>query len=299
MPTKKEHKQPSTLIRSPLRYPGAKLRLITPIAETLRLNSMKPKLFCEPFAGGLSVSLRLLSRDLVDNIALGERDALVAGFWKTVFNDAEWLVKQIERIEVTLDNWKAHRNNICKTNRERALTCIFLNRTSFSGILAEGAGPIGGQNQKSDYKIDCRFNKKDLIARIQQASKLKNRVQFVNHGDWKSTVQKAKALDYKPQEMFFYFDPPFYGKADRLYRYYFEDKDHIDLCRFLKTFKHPWLLSYDNAAEIEKMYSSSGNGTNYVEHLYSIASAGTRQKTKELFITNLKRLPSVSVNSNY
>lgn len=291
MTANKEHERPNGLIRSPLRYPGAKLRLITPIAETLELNSLKPKLFCEPLAGGLSVSLRLLTENLVENIAVGERDPLVAGFWKTVFNDPEWLVNEIEGLEITLQNWKEYRDRDCRTIRECALTCIFLNRTSFSGILADSAGPIGGQNQVSDYKIDCRFNKEDVIKRIRQASELKYRVEFVNRGDWKDTIRKVRALGYKPQETFFYFDPPFYAKADRLYRYYFEDQDHVDLCRFLKTFKRPWLLSYDNAEEIEKMYSSNGNGTNHVEHLYSIASAGTRQKTKELFITNLKQLP--------
>ena len=284
--------QPKGLIRSPLRYPGAKLRLITPIAETLALNLLKPKLFCEPLAGGLSVSLRLLTENLVENIAVGERDPLVAGFWKTVFNDSEWLVDQIERLEITVKNWKAYRDRVCRTNRESALTCIFLNRTSFSGILSDSAGPIGGQNQLSDYKIDCRFNKEDVIKRIRQASELKDRVEFVNRGDWKSTIRKVRALDYKPQETFFYFDPPFYAKADRLYRYYFENQDHLDLCHFLKTFRRPWLLSYDNAEEIVEMYASSGNGTNHVEHLYSIASAGTRQKTTELFITNLERLPA-------
>jgi DNA adenine methylase len=133
-----------------------------------------------------------------------------------------------------------------------------------------------------------------VIKRIRQASELRDRVKFVNRGDWKSTIKKVRRLAYKPRETFFYFDPPFYEKADRLYRYYFEDQDHVDLCRFLKTFNRPWLLSYDNAEEIAEMYASSGNGTNHVEHLYSIASAGTRQKTKELFITNLKRLPATA-----
>ncbi|MEK6304225.1 MAG: DNA adenine methylase [Acidobacteriota bacterium] len=292
MSPKKDHDQPNRLIRSPLRYPGGKLRLFMPIAEALQLNQLTPKLFCEPFAGGLSVSLRLLNKNLVENIAVGERDPLVASFWKTVFNDTDWLTKQISALDVSLETWKSYRAGRFKTNRERALACIFLNRTSFSGILAEGAGPIGGLAQTSDYKIDCRFNKDDLILRIRQASMLKERVRFVNHGDWKSTVQKVKNLGYKRRDVFFYFDPPFYAKADRLYRYYFEHKDHAELCGFLEKLKQPWLLSYDKAEQIEEMYSSNGNGTNHVEHLYSIASSGTRQKTKELFITNLPRLPA-------
>src|SRR5438034_2267238 len=59
-------------ILSPLRYPGAKRRLSGYIAEVLRLNGLRPKLFVEPFAGGASVALELLNRDLVDQIALAE-----------------------------------------------------------------------------------------------------------------------------------------------------------------------------------------------------------------------------------
>jgi DNA adenine methylase len=249
----------------------------------------------EPFGGGLSISLRLLSTGVVSNIAVGERDPLIAAFWKTVFYDTEWIVDQIERVEVTLQNWKRFRENSYRTNRERALACVFLNRTSFSGILAEGAGPIGGQKQQSAYKIDCRFNKQELVSRIRSASALRDRVAFVNHGDWRVTVRKAKQWKYKGNELFFYLDPPFYEKAERLYRFHFENQDHIQLSKFLSRLKSPWLLSYDRADQIIELYSSNGNGTKHVDHLYSIASAGTRQQAQELFITNLPRL---SANQN-
>src|SRR5262245_46609770 len=39
-------------ILSPLRYPGAKRRLSGYMAEVLRLDDLRPKLFVEPFAGG-------------------------------------------------------------------------------------------------------------------------------------------------------------------------------------------------------------------------------------------------------
>ena len=41
-------------ILSPLRYPGAKRRLSGYVAETLRLNGIRPRLLVEPFAGGAS-----------------------------------------------------------------------------------------------------------------------------------------------------------------------------------------------------------------------------------------------------
>ncbi len=288
--------KPKTFIRSPLRYPGAKHRLFDYVAETLRINSIRPKLLVEPFAGGLSVGVRLLNADLIDKLAVGEKDSLVASFWKVVFTDSEWLIDQVNRINVTLAKWDFFRANSFRTNRERALACLFLNRTSFSGILEESAGPIGGRQQTSDYKIDCRFNSEDLIRRIRAVSTLGHRVLFVAHADWSKTIARTEALPYKRNELFYYLDPPFYHKADRLYRWYFDDEEHAALCRSLAKLKHPWLLSYDPAEAIIKMYSSNGNGTKHINHLYSVASSGSRAKVRELLVTNLSKLPKMSIN---
>ena len=65
--------RPGASIVSPLRYPGAKRRLGGYIASTLSLNSLHPTLLVEPFAGGASVSLQLLSDGYVDQIALAEK----------------------------------------------------------------------------------------------------------------------------------------------------------------------------------------------------------------------------------
>jgi len=278
-------------ILSPLRYPGAKRRLAGYIAEVLRMNSIRPKLFVEPFAGGASVALQLLNDDLVDEIALGEKDPLVACFWKVVFKESEWLIDQIENIEVTVDKWKYFRENSFRTNRERALACLFLNRTSFSGILASSSGPIGGFSQKSEYKIDCRFAAQTIIKRIRQAASLRDRVLFVNNADWDKTIAKVKSLSYGDKDVFYYLDPPFYNKADRLYRFYFEDGEHAELHDALIKIRQPWLLSYDPAESILTLYSHNGNGSKHVDILYSIAATGNLVPAKELIITNLLHLP--------
>ena len=89
-------------IISPLRYPGSKRRLAAYIEETLRINSLRPKLLVEPFAGGASVALQLLHKGAVERAVLGEKDPVVASFWKTVFYDSEWFIQEIERLAVTL-----------------------------------------------------------------------------------------------------------------------------------------------------------------------------------------------------
>jgi len=130
-------------IVSPLRYPGAKRRLSTYVREVLRVNGLRPKVLIEPFAGGASVALQLACTEVVDKIALGELDPLVASFWKVVFREPEWLVRAIQKQRVSLAAWDRYRSGHFCSNRERALACIFLNRTSFSGILSRSAGPIG------------------------------------------------------------------------------------------------------------------------------------------------------------
>lgn len=278
-------------ILSPLRYPGAKRRLAGYVAEVLRLNSLRPKLFVEPFAGGASVSLQLLNDDLVEAVALGEKDPLVTSFWKIVFSDPEWLIERIESIEVTVDNWKYFRANSFRSNKDRALACIFLNRTSFSGILASGSGPIGGYSQKSQYKIDCRFTISTIAKRIRQAARLKDRILFIDRADWRHTLEKVEGMDYGPREVFYYLDPPFYRKARRLYRFYFEEDDHSNLHNALMSIKQPWLLSYDPAKPILELYSHNGRGPKHVDLLYSAAANGNRVKSQELIITNLPHLP--------
>ena len=58
------------------------------------------------------------------------------------------------------------------------VAAFFLNRTNRSGIL--NAGPIGGMEQKGNYKIDARFNKTDLIKRIQQVVKYRDKIVVYN-----------------------------------------------------------------------------------------------------------------------
>lgn len=271
-------------ILSPLRYPGAKRRLSGYIAETLRLNSLRPKLLVEPFAGGLSVALQLLNDNLVEKIAVGEKDPLVASFWKIVFRESEWLIGEINKASVTVEQWDHFKKKSFRTNRERALACIFLNRTSFSGILAPGAGPIGGRSQTSDYKIDCRFNVEMLAKRIRQAAALSKKVLFVDEADWQQTISKVKSLGYKRNEVFYYLDPPFFNKAEDLYTHYFNNGHHRVLHNSLMKLRQPWLLSYDKADSIIEMYSHNGYGPKHIDILYSIGPSGSRPKTQEVVI---------------
>ena len=56
---------------------------------------------------------------------------------------------------------------------------FFLNRTNYSGVIT--GGPIGGFEQKGQWKIDARFNKKSLIDRIERISYFKSLLSGIIH----------------------------------------------------------------------------------------------------------------------
>ena len=273
------------IVRSPLRYPGSKQKFTHVFMQILNKNGIKPELFIEPFAGGASLSLFLLQSNIVNNIGLIEKDPLVASFWKTVFFDSDWLIKKIKKIDVTIEKWNYFKKYKPRTTRTKALKCIYLNRTNFSGILK--AGPMGGQQQKSEYKIDCRFNKKKLAYQIELLSTYKERVSFIEEGDYLDVLRKELANFDK--KTFIYFDPPYVNKAKGLYNFYFNDKNHIELRNFIKSLKHNWLLSYDYTPSIEDLYSDTSLfNKGLFDITYTTTSHSIRLPKKEFLASNLQ-----------
>ena len=290
-------------IISPLRYPGSKRRLAKYIDATIGLNNKPPKLFVELFAGGASVSIHLLSQNSVDQVGLVEKDPLVAAFWKVVFScdgatsdDLDWLLDETESTEITVEKWRTIRNDNPTTLREKAFKCLFLNRTSFSGIIAKSAGPIGGQSQRSKYPIDCRFPKQTIISRIEHAASFSDRVAFVYECDWLSAFQEISrrfAALVHCQEILFYLDPPFYMKADRLYNHFFTHSDHVQLRDTIRSeFRVPYILSYDKCEEIEVLYRDFTATS--LDSIYVGQQSGGKREISELIYTNVQTLPAMT-----
>ncbi|RMD67258.1 DNA adenine methylase [Candidatus Pacearchaeota archaeon] len=285
---------------SPLRYPGSKRRLMRYVEQVLEANHFRPHLYVEPFVGGGSVALHLLQNRKIDKVILIDLDPWIASFWKTVFWDSEWLIEQIERAPITLEAWQAAKKSIPTTTREQAWICLFLNRTSFSGILRPEVGPLGGRAQASPYKIDCRFPRQTLIERVRRIAEFREHVYAVWNASWEEGLQMVRVEQRNgklPSDgVFFYLDPPFFEKAEKLYRYYFTETDHLALRDALLQLQDKWLLSYDSAEQVENLYGEAlalgrnGAKRSDVEWFYSL-SLRERKLGKEVILSNLETLP--------
>lgn len=286
---------PTTI--NPLRYPGAKRQLVPYISKLLENNNLVGSTFFEPYAGSAVVGLELLQKGLINKLVLVEKDLLIYAFWKCVFLYPEDLCEKIENATIDLDTWIAMKplRNIDNPDDESLLELgfagLFFNRTNFSGILK--ANPIGGINQTSPYKIDCRFNKPILINLIKKLSLFKDKVE-IHFDDAISFMNEAKKK-FTKERCFVYFDPPYFEKGEKLYRHFYRSSDHNALATFVSQTKYfDWLISYDDDPYICGLYS--GIGAKYRPfYLDYTVSSGKRFSGKELLISNLP-LPPLQIS---
>ena len=208
---------------SPLRYPGGKNRIAGFISLVIQNLHMENCTYIEPFAGGAGVALSLLLNGTVSNIVINDYDKAIYSFWRAIKQEPVALIKLIENTPVTIEEWHRQKNIYLSTNSyslELAFATLFLNRTNHSGIL--NAGPIGGYSQAGEWKLDVRFDKSSLIEKIQAIAEHKQSITVYN----KDIISLLR--NYTPSlgnNVFFYFDPPYYKKGQQLYKNFFSISD--------------------------------------------------------------------------
>ena len=239
---------------TPLRYPGGKGRLSSYISKVISANGLIDGTYIEPYAGGAGMAINLLLDNVVSDIVLNDADRSVFAFWKCVTERTDELIDLIRSTEVTVDEWGVQREVQSRKEStdilELGFSTFFLNRTNRSGILTGGI--IGGKNQSGKYHIDARFNKDDLIARIERIGELADHITV----ECKDGIAFIKGLDEKfdIDEALVYIDPPYYVKGSMLYLNHYSHEDHVSLSRTIMDLRLRWILSYDDAPEIKDIY---------------------------------------------
>ncbi len=253
---------------SPLRYPGGKNKISPFVKLIIDKSGLTNITYVEPFAGGAGVALSLLFSGTVNHIVINDYDKCIYSVWRAILNDTNEFIKLIKDTDVTIEEWHRQKDIYLTQNNkyslELAFATFFLNRTNRSGILK--AGPIGGFNQNGNYLIDARFNKENLIQRICDIADKKNQISLFN----KDIRSFFKSYLPKYENVFLYLDPPYYKKGQELYKNFFTDKDHQEIAECVKQLTCNWIITYDNTAEITKLYEEQQCG--FFDLSYSLAN---------------------------
>lgn len=209
--------------------------------------------YAEPYAGGCGLALSLLFGGYVSDIHINDLDPSIWSFWKSVLDHTDELVQLIETTEITVPQWKIQREIQLAEDTSDPIklgfAAFFLNRTNRSGII-KGAGIIGGLSQEGKYKIDCRFNREDLAHRVRRIKKYRSRIHLTRQDAVAFMDQSSKL----PDRTFFCVDPPYFNKGSSLYTSYYNPDDHADVADAVLALEKPWIVTYDNADEIRRLY---------------------------------------------
>ena len=241
---------------SPLRYPGGKSVMTNFFVDLFHRNGLQEIVYAEPYAGGAGAAINLLLDDHVNEIIINDANIGIYSFWNALVNESERFIQTIYTIPVTLTEWYKHREILQKSTKpsfELGVATFFMSRTNRSGVIFGGA--IGGSTEEKQsnakYKIDCRFNKQDLIQRLELIAEHKQQIRVSNE----DALAFLRQLD---NDVFVYLDPPYYVKGKSLYMNHYTDRNHGELARYLQNeARFNWVLSYDDVPQIREMYMNS------------------------------------------
>ncbi|MFQ6759301.1 DNA adenine methylase [Desulfovibrionaceae bacterium CB1MN] len=268
-------------VNSPLRYPGGKAILSEFLADVIESNGLQDGAYVEPYAGGAGAAFNLLFGEHVQRIVLNDADPCISAFWKAVLNRKDELIRLIKETPVTIDEWKRQRDIYRHQARHSrinvAFASFYLNRCNRSGIMVNG-GPIGGFDQRGKWKLDARYNRNELIRRIEKIHLYRDRIEIHNL-DAIDFLKNVVAQSEEIRNTLVYLDPPYFLKGRELYLNHYQPEDHAQLAAFIKRQGFRWIMSYDDMAEIRSLYEDCNTIPFLIDY-----SAHSRKQGKELLV---------------
>lgn len=227
------------------------------LTEVIEMNDLRGGAYYEPYAGGAGAALSLLRDGVVSEIHINDADERVNAFWVSALDESERFVDQILSTPLTMDEWHRQRK-ICANPKSHdcfdvGFAAFFMNRCNRSGVLT-GAGPIGGLEQKGEWKLDVRFSREPLAERILKLARVREQI-HITHLDAIAFLKATLPLGGDRKKVFVYLDPPYVNKGQRLYLNSYETKDHAQLARYIKGQRTlPWIMSYDDTEVVRELY---------------------------------------------
>lgn len=239
---------------SPLRYPGGKGKLFHFVKDLIVHNDLDGGSYSEPYAGGASIALGLLIEDYVSEIHINDYDKAIYSFWYAILRKTDEFIQRVWDTPVNMTQWR--KQKLIQENKDDydhfdlGFSTFFLNRTNRSGVI--NAGVIGGNDQTGNYKIDARYNKEELVRRINAIANHSKNIKIYEQDALKFITQ---TIPKKKSKGLVFLDPPYYVQGKRLYTSFYNHEDHVKVAEAIKEspLKH-WIVTYDNVREINEIY---------------------------------------------
>lgn len=270
------------------RYPGGKSKLRNEITRRLSDRATNGNLqYREPFFGGGSVGLKFLSENLMTNrIWINDKDIGIASLWTSVIQYPNELMDKIKAFVPSVKAFHEIREELIglsyPLDYRRLVDVGFkklaIHQISYSGLGTMSGGPLGGEAQKSRYKINCRWSPGYICKKIIKLHKQFRTI--VVHDAHCTSYDFSQLITDTSYDSLLYLDPPYYHKGNVLYQCGFSQQDHERLATLLKATKHQWVLSYDDCPEIRELYKWA-----YIEPLdvnYSITALKHKKTGKRI-----------------
>ena len=265
------------MIKSPLRYPGGKAKVLDAILERFPEQFLE---FREPFVGGGSVFLAVRQKFPNVPVWINDLNLDLISFWRTVQINCVALTTEVRRIKETeqdgKDLYEGFRSSLASdlTEFERAVRFFVLNRITFSGTVDSGG--------YSEQSFHGRFTHSS-IDRVTEISGLMQGVRITN-------VDYRKVINAVGKDVFMFLDPPYfsatksklYGKKGDLHVGF----DHAEFGLEMQRSLHRWLITYDDCLEIRNYFAFASIQDFSVQYGMNNYKQANAARGAELFISN-------------
>ena len=267
-----------------IKWVGGKTQILN---DTLSLFPTTIENYHEPFVGGGSVLLNVLSKNIVhDKIYASDTNYSLIQLYKHVQNNFEELYIELKKI------YKNYENNIEEKEKEKYYysmrqlfnTCdknsiehsalfMFLNKTCFRGLYREG--PNGFNVPYGHYKKVNIIDKDEL----EKISELIKNVNF-ECLDFRESLKKVGSQD------FVYLDPPYAPEKKNSFVGYtkggFKLEDHNELFKTIKENIPNFVMSNSNVELVNESFQ--GYDKKVIIAKRSINSKNPESKTEEVIV---------------
>jgi DNA adenine methylase len=267
-----------------IKWVGGKTQILD---DTLSLFPTTIENYHEPFVGGGSVLLSVLSKNIVhDKIYACDTNYSLIQLYKHVQNNFEELYNELKKIFKNYENNFEEKEkekyyysmrqlfNTCDKNSiEHSALFMFLNKTCFRGLYREG--PNG-------FNVPYGHYKKVNIIEKDELEKISELIKNVNFEclDFRESLKKVGSHD------FVYLDPPYAPETKNSFVGYTKDgfklEDHDELFKTIKENLPKFVMSNSNVELVNESFKEYNKKVIIAKR--AINSKNPESKTEEVIV---------------